>query len=99
MPWTWETTITPTRAGCCALADASERDTLIEVTPAGADAIGFTLGDPACYPTDAQYREMVMDAEEEYQRELYGLQPPSEPTPYPTLAERLAESMKDDRNP
>lgn len=50
------------------------------------------------YPTDAQWQQMEAERQKAYEAEV-GAEPMSaeEMDRYPTLAERLAESIKDDR--
>ena len=58
----------------------------------------FTLTDDEAtgYPTEAEWNTMQAEAEEAYRREVGPFTDP-EPDRYPTLAERLAASMRDDR--
>jgi hypothetical protein len=58
-------------------------------------AASGSMGDPVCYPSDAEYLRMQMEQDA---ARFDGLeQGPDDNAP--TLAERLAESMKDDRRP
>jgi hypothetical protein len=64
----------------------------IEVTPKGI-TLAHRIGNPASYPSDAEYAAMQASYDRALSDETY------DPFHEPTFAERLAESMKDDRRP
>jgi hypothetical protein len=66
-----------------------------EVTAADIET-AHHIGNPDSYPSDAEYAQMQADADAAHNAQFL---PYEDADHSPTLAERLAESMKDDKRP